>query len=145
MEIKPKIGFDNIKYGMYRKDIIEILGKPNRVITDEDDKFEERLEWNELKIRLTFQLDKNDKFTYLTSKNENMKFRGKQIIGMDINDAKNILFSDLITEWEIDNYQFFETHFNENFWLTLHSEFGKVLEFEMGVPFKNENEYNWPK
>jgi len=145
MEIKPKIGFDNIKYGMYRKDIIEILGKPNRVITDEDDKFEERLEWNELKIRLTFQLDKNDKFTYLTSKNENMKFRGKQIIGMDINDAKNILFSKVITEWEIDNYQFFETHFNEHFWLTLHSEFGKVVEFEMGVPFKNENEYNWPK
>ena len=145
MEIKPKIGFNNIKYGMYRKDIIAILGKPDRIITDENDEFEQRLEWNELKIRLTFQLDDNDRFTYLTSKNNETEFKGERIIGMNINDAKNKLFAELITEWEVEDYQFFETHFNEDLWLTLRSEFGKVLEFEMGVPFKNENEYNWPE
>ena len=145
MEIKPKIGFNNIKYGMYRKDIIAILGKPDRIVTDENDEFEQRLEWNELKIRLTFQLDDNDRFTYLTSKNNETEFKGERIIGMNINDAKNKLFAELITEWEVEDYQFFETHFNEDLWLTLRSEFGKVLEFEMGVPFKNENEYNWPE
>uniref|UniRef100_UPI00262BAFCC hypothetical protein n=1 Tax=uncultured Aquimarina sp. TaxID=575652 RepID=UPI00262BAFCC len=145
MEIKPKIGFDNIKYGMYRKDIIAILGKPDRIVTDENDEFEQRLEWNESKIRLTFQLDDNDRFTYLTSKNSETKFNGERIIGMNINDAKDKLFAELITEWEVEDYQFFETHFNEDLWLTLRSEFGRVLEFEMGVPFKNENEYNWPE
>ena len=35
MEIKPKLGFENIKFGMYRKDIINILGEPDRIITDE--------------------------------------------------------------------------------------------------------------
>ena len=140
--IKPKIGFNNIKYGMYRKDIIEFLGKSDLIVTDENDEFEQRLEWNDLKIRLTFQLDENDRFTYLTSKNYKTEFNGERIIGMDINEAKNRLFAELITEWEVEDYQFFETHFNEDLWLTLLSEFGKVLECEMGVPFKNENEYN---
>ncbi len=144
MEIKPKIGFDNIKLGMYRKDVIKILGKPNRIVNDENDEFEQRLEWNELKIRLTFQLDDDDRFTYLTSKNAETEFNGEKIIGLDINKAKNELFAELITDWEVEDYQFFETHFDENLWLTLRSEFGKVIEFEMGVPFKNENEYDFP-
>ncbi len=145
MEIKPKIGFDNIKYGMYRNEILEILGKPDRIVIDENDEFEQRLEWNDLKIRLTFQLDENDRFTYLTSKNDQTEFNNCKLIGLDIEKAKNELFAELISEWEVHDYQFFETHFNEKLWLTLRSEFGKVIEFEMGVPFKNENEYKFPK
>ena len=47
-------------------------------------------------------------------------------------------------KWEIGDYELFQTHFNEPNWLTLHSEFGEIHEIEMGVPFKNENEYDFP-
>ena len=145
MDIKPGIGFDDIKFGMSRNKILDILGNPDRIVTDENDEFEQRLEWYELKIRLTFQLDENDRFTYLTSKNEQTQYGGQKIIELDINEAKNKLFAELISDWEFEDYQFFEIHFNEKLWLTLRSEFEKVMEFEMGVPFKNENEYEWPE
>lgn len=144
MEIKPRIGFENIKFGMYRTDIINILGDPDRIVTDEYDKDEQRLEWNYLEIRLTFQLDENDRFTYFTCKNQSLKFNGHSIIDVKIGKVKKEIFGNLIANWETENYEFFNTHFNENIWLTLHEEYGKVSEFELGVPFKNENEYDWP-
>ena len=53
-------------------------------------------------------------------------------------------FENVIKEWEIEDYHSFTAHFNEKLWLTLHSEFEQVTQLELGVPFKNENEYNWP-
>ena len=143
MEIKPKIGFENIKFGMYRKDIINILGEPDRITTDEYDEDEHRLDWNYLKIRLTFQAD--DRFTYFTCKNADLKYNGHNFFDMQIEKAKNEIFGKLAKEWEVEDYEFFQTHFNEKLWLTLRSEYGKVIEFELGVPFKSETEYNWPK
>jgi len=145
MEIKPGIGFDNIKFGMSRDEILKILGEPNRVVTGENDEFEQRLEWYDKKIRLTFQLDENDRFTYLTSKNDKTEYNGQKIIGLNIDFVKNKLFRDLVTDWVVEDYQFFETHFNENLWLNIRSEFEKVIEFEMGVPFKSDNIHRWPE
>ncbi|MEF3078373.1 hypothetical protein [Winogradskyella poriferorum] len=145
MEIKPKIGFDKIKFGMFRNEIIEILGRPDRILTDEYDENEQKLEWNKLKIRLTFQLDENDRLTYLVSKNPNLNYAGQRLIGIETEIAKNKILKELATQWEVENYDFFQTHFHEPNWLTLHSEFGEIDEIEMGVPFKNKNEYDWPK
>ena len=144
MKITPKIGINNLKFGMSRNEVIEILGKPDRVVTDEYDENEEQLEWNELKLRLTFQLDENDRLTYFTSKNKDLEYNEQKVIGFDIQHVKDRTFSELINEWEIEEFELFQTHFDENNWLTLHSEFGEVCEFQMGVPFKNENEYDWP-
>jgi len=144
MDIRPKIGFDNIKFGMFRKDILEILGNPDRLMTDEYDDNEQKLEWNKLKIRLTFQMDENDRLTYFVSKNPNLNYGGQRLIGVETEIVKNQIFSDLASEWEIGDYELFQTHFNEPNWLTLHSEFGEIHEIEMGVPFKNENEYDFP-
>ena len=143
MEIKPKIGIDNLKFGMFRKDILEILGNPDRVMMDEYDENEQKLEWNKLKLRLTFQLEENDRLIYFVSKNPNLNYSGQKLIGIDTEIAKNKIFAELASEWEMEEYDFFQTHFHEPNWLTIHSEFGEISEIEMGVPFKNENEYDW--
>ena len=145
MEIKPRIGIENLKFGMYRKDILDILGNPDRIFTDEFDKNEQKLEWNELKLRLTFQLDENDRLTYFLSKNPNLNYAGQKLIGVDTEIVKNNILVEIISEWEIEDFELFQTHFHEPNWLTLHSEFGEISEIEMGVPFKNENEYHWPE
>ncbi len=144
MEIKPKIGFDDIKFGMHRDDILEILGEPDRIVMDIHDGFEQRLEWNKPKIRLTFHYEENDRLTNIISKNCETQFLGKKLMGMDIREAKSQIFGNLTGNWKVKDYEYFETHFNEDLWLTLCSEFGKVVEVEMGVPFKNEEEYDWP-
>jgi len=47
-------------------------------------------------------------------------------------------------EWELEEYHSFSTHFNDKYWLTLHSEFESVTNLELGVPFENDEDYKWP-
>ncbi|RYM32107.1 hypothetical protein ERX46_15610 [Brumimicrobium glaciale] len=143
MEIKPRIGFDNIKFGMYRKEIIEILGEPDQIIEDAYDDGEYILIWNKLKISLTFQ--SNDRFTFYSSKNRDLKFNGKTFMDLEIEKAKSKVFGELKADWVIEDYETFKTHFYEDIWLTLHCEYGNVSNFELGVPFKNETEFDFPE
>ncbi len=144
MELKPKIGIDNLKFGMTRKEVIEILNAPDRILKNEGDENELILEWNLKKIRLTFYQNENDRFGYLRTINPELKFNEKKIIGAELEFVKQQVFSEIITDWEIDEYDFLTTHFNEQNWLTLHVEYGIVTEFEIGVPFENDEDYKWP-
>lgn len=144
MKIKPKIGVDNLKFGMTRKEVIGILNEPDRTLTNEDDENELILEWNSQKLRLTFYKNENERFGYLRTINPELKFNGKEIIGTELEFVKNKIFADLISDWEIDNYDFLTTYFNEQNWLTLHVEYGIVTDIEIGVPFENDENYKWP-
>lgn len=144
MKLKPKIGIDNLKFGMTRKEVIWILNEPDRTLTNEDDENELILEWNSQKLRLTFYKNENERFGYLRTINPELKFNGKEIIGTELEFVKNKIFADLISDWEIDNYDFLTTYFNEQNWLTLHVEYGIVTDFEIGVPFENDENYKWP-
>lgn len=144
MKLKPKIGFDNIKFGMTFKEVQKILKKPDRIIPDTDDDVF-RAEWNNLKLRLTFSEDENDRLTYFVTKNNELIYNNNKIIGVDINNIKDNVFGDLIKKWEIDNYELFSVHFDQKNWISIHSEFDIIDKIEMGVPFKNDNEYKWPQ
>lgn len=143
MELKPKIGVDNLKFGMTRKEVITILNEPDRMVTNEDDNNELILEWNSQKLRLTFYQNENDRFGYLRTINPELKLNGQKIIGAQLEFAKNRIFADLISDWEIEEFDFFITYFNEQNWLTLHVEYGIVTDLELGVPFENDEDYKW--
>uniref|UniRef100_UPI00404A5BC3 hypothetical protein n=1 Tax=Flavobacterium sp. TaxID=239 RepID=UPI00404A5BC3 len=144
MEIKPKIGVNNLKFGMTRKEVIEILNEPDRILTNEDDENELILEWNSHKLRLTFYKNEDDRFGYLRTINPELKFKGIKVIGTALEIVKNQIFADLTSGWEMEDYGFFTTHFNEENWLTLYEEYGVLINLELGVPFKNDEDYKWP-
>lgn len=129
---------------MTQKDILEILGIPDRKRIDEDDDEQILLEYNRLKLRLTFYLNEGNRLGYLRTNNVNLTFNGHKIIGTKIDIAKKMIFGSLINEWEIEEYDFFITHSNEKFWLTLSEEFGEVIAVELGVTFLEDENYNWP-
>lgn len=126
------------------KEVQKILKKPDRIIPDTDDDVF-RAEWNNLKLRLTFSEDENDRLTYFVTKNNELIYNNNKIIGVDINNIKDNVFGDLIKKWEIDNYELFSVHFDQKNWISIHSEFDIIDKIEMGVPFKNDNEYKWPQ
>lgn len=144
MQLKPKIGIGNLKFGMTQKDILEILGIPSRKRIDEDDDEQILLEFNQLKLRLTFYLTEGSRLGYLRTNNVDLTFNGHKIIGTKIDIAKKMIFGSLITDWEIDEYDFFITHSNDQFWITLNEEFGEVIAIELGVTFLDEENYDWP-
>lgn len=144
MELKLKMGVDNLKFGMTINEVIRVLNEPNRILNNEDNENEVILEWNYEKLRLTFLKNENDRFAYLRTINPELKFNGKRIIGGEVEYVKKGILGELISDWEMDDYGFFITHFNEAYWLTLHEKYGIVTDFELGLPFENDEDYNWP-
>ncbi len=145
MVLKPKIGIDNIKFGMTEKEVISILGKPDRRYLEEDtDDNEIVLEWKNRLLRLTFYQDKNKRFGYLRTRNKNLVFEEKKIIDQPLKLVQKEIFKKT-KNWEKDDYNFQTVYFDEENWLALNCEYDLVLELEMGVPFKNDSDYDWPK
>ena len=142
MELRPKIGIDNLTFGMTRLEVIEILGNPDRIIELEDDNNQLILEWNKKLLRLTFYKDENEKLGYLRTLNPKLKYNDQLIINSNTEFVKNEIFNEL-KEWEEDKYDFLTVHFNEKYWLSLNCEYGIVIDIEMGVPFRNDEEYDW--
>jgi len=144
MEIKPRLGFDNIKFGMTRDEVVEILGKPNKEIIDPNDEDHLILEWTSKLIRLIFYKHHNDRFAYFRTKNPKTIYKGKKIIEQTAEEVKKMVFGNIVDKWEIEDYTSFETHFDEKFWINLDVEYGIVNGFELGVTYKNDEDFDWP-
>jgi hypothetical protein len=145
MEIKPEIGIGELKFGMKLAEVIKILGNPDSVKAEKDDEHRIIVVFNKHRLRLTFYENENGKLGYIISSNPNLTYNGINIINSNIDFTKKEVFGKIINKWEIENYESFISHFEEKYWLTLHSEFETVTIFELGVPYKNEEDYKVPK
>jgi len=145
MELKPKIGIDNLKFGMSKKEILEILGEPDREFQlDDNGDNETVLEWKQKMLRLTFYKKENDRFGYLRTMNSNVSYNGQNILNREPDLVKEKVFSEL-KEWDKNEFDFLTMYFNEKYWLNLNCEYGIIIDLEMGVPFKNDKDYDWPR
>ncbi|WP_157810942.1 hypothetical protein [Nonlabens sp. MB-3u-79] len=147
MELKPRIGIDNIKFGMTKSEVIEILGSPDKISNENyglENETEEIIEWNKPKLRLTFEKSENYRLTYIRVQNQSLTYNGKKIMNQTAEFLKSDIFADISNKWEVENYDFCDVHFDEENWLSINIEFGVANEFEFGTTFKNDNEYDWP-
>lgn len=144
MDLKPKVGIDKIKFGLKPDEIEKFLGEPDKIKTDEDNS--EKVIWvyNHLKLRLAFYKDEGDRLGYIHSASNDLSYRGNIIINTKIEFALEEIFNDLRPNWQVEEYEFFTTYFNDESWLTLTETFGVITEVEMGVPLLNDKEYAWP-
>ncbi|PKG42623.1 hypothetical protein [Psychroflexus sp. MES1-P1E] len=144
MELKPEIGIGNLKFGMKRTEVENILGKPDAERIDKDNENRLILVFNNEKLRLTFYESENKRLGYIETSNSNLTFNGIKILNTNIDFAKKDILGQIMKEWELEEYHSFSTHFNDKYWLTLHSEFETVTNLELGVPFENDEDYKWP-
>jgi hypothetical protein len=145
MELKPKIGIDNLKFGMTQNEILKILGKPDREKTDEDDDNSILWEYQAHQMLLTFYKNEENRFGYFRTINQKVTYNGQKIIFSKFQLAQKEIFGKIISKWEKSEYDFLTTYFNETYWLSLNVDYGMITEIQMGVPFKDEDEYAWPK
>ena len=145
MEIKPEIGIGELKFGMKPSDVKNLLGNPDYEKVEQDDENKLNLVYNTERLRLTFYESENNRLGYIITSNSNLTFNGIKIINSKIDYVKNEVFKIIIKKWEIEDYHSFISHFEEKYWLTLHSEFETVTNFEIGVPFGSDEDYKWPK
>jgi len=145
MELKLETGIGDIKFGMKKSEVEQILGLPDRVRIEEDDDDKLMLDYNALNLRLSFYPKEEDKLGYIECSNKKLTFKGKRFIDTSIDLVKKEMFGEIISDWEINEYRSFTAHFNEKYWFTLQSDYEKVIEIELGVPFENGETYKWPK
>ncbi len=143
MIVQLKIGIDNLKFGMTRPEVEEIIGRPNRQLIDSIDDNELIWEYTDLKLRLTFYQNEADRLGYIRSSNVNLQINDSKIIDCKIVDLQNII-APKSESWEREEYDLFSTYFHKQNWLTLNVEYERITSIELGVPFKNDDEYEWP-
>jgi hypothetical protein len=146
MQINLGIGIENIKFGLNPTEIENLLGKPDSIRKDgEYGEFEPMYCYNGLQTRLTFYKNHEDRLGYIRSSNKKLIINNQKIIGRSISKVLAIFKELTNDDWELDEYDFWNEYFNEKYWIILRFNYDTLSEIEMGVPFKDEEQYNWPK
>ena len=141
MEIRPKFGIAQLLFGMKEKDVIAVIGEPDRKFEDEDSNV--IYVYNLLKLRLTFYEDENFRLGYITTSNPQSTVLGIKILGRNINEVTNQLTEKGIKEWETEEFDISTNYFNERNWLILEEEFNEVVKVEIGAIINDKDEFEW--
>ncbi len=138
MNVIPKRGVDSLLFGMKQKNVIEIIGMPNKKYVDEDQNI--ILIYNNLKLILTFYEEEDFRLGYIVCANEEAILFDKKIISA-YSSKLSALFPQF-KNWEVEDFDTFEHHFNEGNWLVLVTEFDIIVKIEIGAIIEND-EFVW--
>lgn len=141
MELKPKFGIDLLLFGMKQSEVESLYGKPDKQFKDDDKNV--ILVYNQQKLRLTFYEDEDFRLGYAICSNPELRLFGKAVIGREVAGVKQDLLSQHFKGWEQEDFDLAENHFNEDHWLILQSEFGKIVKVEIGAIINDKDEFDW--
>jgi hypothetical protein len=141
MEVKLKFGIDKLLFGMKQGDVKKLYGEPDKQFKDDDKNIV--LVYNQLQLRLTFYDDEDLRLGYIISSNPNLIINDKVVINQTAEEVKKQLAVNKINSWEKEDFDLTENHFNEENWLILQSEFGRIIKIELGAIIKNEDDFDW--
>lgn len=138
MKINLKNGVDQLLFGMKQKDVIDLYGKPDKQLEDDDSNV--IFLYNQPKLRLTFYEDEDFRLGYIISSNPEALLLDRKVIGCNVEQLKKDL---PFKSWEQEDFDSTENHFNESNWLTLQSEYGEVIRVELGAIINDNDEFEW--
>ncbi|MDI1255195.1 MAG: hypothetical protein PSV16_03760 [Flavobacterium sp.] len=141
MKINPKIGIDQLVFGMRQEDVTAIYGMPDKLYKDEEENLV--LLYNSKKLRLTFYVEEDFKLGYIIGSDVNLKIFSQQIIGVGSAAAKEMLAQNGLKKWTLEAFDSYENYFNEDNWIILQTEFGEVVKFEIGAIINDKDEFDW--
>jgi len=142
MIINPKIGIDQLIFGMKQKDVENIYGTPDKQFKDEDDNV--IFLYNEKKLRLTFYEDEELKLGYIISSNPELILFNETIIGKQIGKVEALLKAKNFKSLEIESFDSVDNYFNESNWMIFQVEYNEIIRFELGAVFNDkEDEFDW--
>lgn len=142
MTIHPKIGIDQLVFGMKQKDVEKIYGVPDKQFTDEDQNI--IYIYNDQKFRLTFYEDEAFKLGYVISSNPELTLFNEKIIAEPISKIQELLKAKNFKPLEIESFDTVDNYFNESNWMIFQVEYNQVIRLELGAVFnEKEDEFDW--
>lgn len=143
MELRPGIGIGPVIFGLTPEEVIDTLGQPDRVGLDEEDEGSLSYQYNHLRLRLTFYERTDGRLGYIRCAHPQLRYRHEKVIGNAVSKVQFLLRRSR-KSWHFETYEFFEAYFDEQHWLTLNVEYGNVISIELGLPFDELGNYEWP-
>jgi hypothetical protein len=152
-EIKAGIGLDNIKFGMHRDDIKNLLGEPDEIDThtdNEDGGQTESWHYDELELSISFEEIDDMRLFSIAVSGENYEFSGKKLIGLKkpqlLKELKELNITDTKEEvWDNDDFTKQELIYSEDLSLNFWMEDDELSEIQWGPLFEDEETIKWPE
>jgi hypothetical protein len=152
-EIKAGIGLDNIKFGMFKDDVKNILGEPDEIDTHTDNEDEGQTEswhYDEKELSVSFEEIDDMRLFSIAVSGEDYEFNGKKLIGLKkpqlLKELAALNIDDLKEEaWDTDDFTKQELIFSENNSLNFWMEDDELSEIQFGPLFEDEETINWPE
>lgn len=141
MEIKLKFGIEKLLFGMQKKDVEAIYGRPSLEYKDEENNT--ICVYNEYKMRLTFYIDESNKLGYITSSHPDLVLFSNKIIGKSWPTVAQLLTENKLVTVEEETTDGISQYFYEDYWLFLHVDYNEVVKVEVGAVFNNNDEFDW--
>lgn len=138
MILQLKQGVDQLLFGMKQKHVEAICGKPSKQFKDEDGNV--IYLYNDQKLRLTFYEDEAFRLGYIITSNAEATILDQKVIGKKVEEIKTAL---PFKNWEVEDFDSTENHFNESNWLILQAEFDTIIRVELGAIIKDNDEFDW--
>ena len=92
---------------------------------------------------MSFYADEDFRLGFIITSNEDATLNDLKVIGLSPKEVKQQQESKGIKGWEVDNYDVTDTHFNEENWVVLHSEYNIVTKLELGATFNAQDEFDF--
>ncbi|WP_428225430.1 hypothetical protein [Flavobacterium sp.] len=142
MKITPKIGIDQLVFGMKTKDVEKIYGTPDKQFDDEEGNL--IYLYNAQQLRLTFYEDEDFKMGYIICSNPSLTLFETAFLGKEISTVETLLQSKNFKALEVESFDSVDNFFNESNWMIFQVEFNRVIRFELGAVFNDkEDEFDW--
>lgn len=141
MTIYPKNGVEKLLFGMKQTDVTGLYDQPDKTFKDDENNI--IYVYNALKLRLTFYADEDFRLGYMITSHPDADLLGIKVIGLSANEVIKQLPSKQFAEWEKEDFDLAENHFNEANWMILQTEFGVVNKVELGAIINDADEFVW--
>lgn len=146
MELFPGTGIEQLNFGMEPHEVVAILGEPDKVWAEADPEEQEEIyQYNRLRLRLTFFHHEGGKLGFIRCSNPTLRMGSRLILNTPVNEVKEEILRIPKQQWEVDDMESFQTHSFYPLWIILTSEYETVIQVEMGVPWKDDDNYDWPQ
>ena len=154
MEIIPGTGIGDIRYGISEKELIDILGRPDKV--DESEYLEGTGDWHrELwysQRNLTFTFDSEDDFRLgvVTVMGSGYALYGKQLFGLELSKVRSILVSETseiakYEDWSSEELPEHELLIHDGLQIMFWFDFGVLSQMQCSYFFEQDNNtVIWP-
>jgi len=143
MEIQIGFGLNNIVFGMNEDEVIRMLGQPNKISYTEREGFVVYY-YNAQMIKLNFDEEKDYKLYTIEVFNSTIRIFEEDVISLNKDAIIRILHDNGLKEFEIEDFEFFETIFCERIWTTFRFEFDKLKSIEFSPLYDDFDNIIWP-